>query len=220
MNEDNKIIDDQFKNLPPVLQRVINSIPWNSTVKEIASLNKLSNEQVPLIERETMFVLYGFVSHDDFTRNLIQEAGLDIILAEKIANEVNEKIFSEIAKKIEENQPEPKIETKEEALERLKATRMEKGGKLNPSFPKTNSSSNLPMIEEGEVVHAVPHIEEVKAESAAPVAPTIIPQPLKASEIPPMVPAPTLQPQASEVSQPTSKPHYELGKDPYREPLV
>ncbi|MEK7227525.1 MAG: hypothetical protein AAB641_01375 [Patescibacteria group bacterium] len=102
MNEEEKLIEEQLKKLPPSLQKAIEAVPWKSSIKEIALLNKLTLEQVPVVERETMFILYGFENPDDYIGNLMREAQISEDTAISIAEAVNERIIKAIALKVDE----------------------------------------------------------------------------------------------------------------------
>ncbi|OHA92310.1 MAG: hypothetical protein A3J09_02430 [Candidatus Zambryskibacteria bacterium RIFCSPLOWO2_02_FULL_51_21] len=177
MNEQDKLIQEQFQKLPLALQKALGEIPWKSLVNEIARLHNLKPEQVESIETETMFILYGFESPDDYVSNMVRETGIAEDLAYVIANEVNEKIFKPVSVKVEE------------------------AGKQQPtstSIPELKPE-NLPMVEKGEMVHEVPHVEAPNPKSQIPNN-IEIPK----EEKPPIQPA---------------KSAYVGSQDPYREPL-
>ena len=179
MNEADILIKAQFDRLPKELQGALNAVPWKSLVNEISGLKTLSLEQVETIERETMFILYGFENPNDYVANMMREAQIDEPTATAIAGQVDEKILKQIAARIEKPQQEPAEE--------------------KPSVPEI-IHSNLPMVEEGETVHDVPHVEQ---------PPTSSPPPTSASA--PVATKPGAQ------TPPTV--HYPSGQDPYREPL-
>ena len=187
MNETDKLIENQLKRLPENLQKAINAVPWKVSINGIALLNNLKVEQVEIIERETMFIIYGFENPEDYIVNMVREAQIDESIATKIAETANERIFKVISQKID-------------ALE-----------KQQPSVSVTSTPEihpeNLPMVEKGEVVHEVPHVEH----SAVP--PTTPP----VSTIPTTPPPPKAKP---EPQAPLPDYRYPGGKDPYREPLV
>ena len=169
--ETDKLITEQFDRLPKELQTALNTVPWKSSVKEIALLNKLSLEQVAIVERETMFILYGFENPEDYIGNMVREAQIDKATSTAIAEAVNEKIFKVIAEQINK-QPAEK-----------------------PSVPNV-IHNNLPMVEEGEKTHDVPHVEST----------------INNKE-------PTKEPEKPKLAIPTPDYRYPGGKDPYREPL-
>jgi transcription elongation factor len=125
MNEEDKLIQEQFQKLPPELQQAINAVPWKAAVKEVASSNNLTQEKAEILERETMFILYGFENPDDYIKNMMREVQINEEIAAKIAGEVNEKVFKVIAEQMDKAQAPQAIH------------------------------NNLPMVEPGETVHDV-----------------------------------------------------------------
>lgn len=169
MTEEEKLIKEQWDKLAPELQRAIESVPWNGFIKEVGQANTLDTEQVAVLERETMFILYGFENPNDFIANITREVGISEEQALKIAEAVVEKIFEPISQKAGEG-----------------------GG------------GDLPMVEEGEKVHEVPHVE---------TAPQPQPQPSQ-----PTQPATQAGPEPK-VKTPLPDYRYPDGADPYREPI-
>lgn len=179
MTEEEKIIENQLKTLPAELQAAINAVPWKSSVKEIALLNKLSPEQTENLERETMFILYGFENPADYIKHLIQEVPTSEETATTIAEQVNKKILKAITDKVEKPEAEP-------------------------------THTNLPMIEEGEVAHDVPHVEEVTTNNQ---------QPTTNNNSPAEIQKPTVQDSKPKETPSTPNNRYPGGIDPYREPI-
>ncbi len=146
MNENDKLVQEQFLKLPPALQKALGEIPWKSSVNEIARLHNLKPEQAESIETETMFILYGFESPDDYVTNMVREVVIAEDLAYAIANEVNEKIFKPISVKVEEL-----------------------GKQQPPAAPIPEPKpENLPMVEKGETAHEVLHVEAPNPKSQTP----------------------------------------------------
>ncbi len=235
MNDDNqKLIDEQFERLPPFLKKAINFVPWKSKANEIAMLHNLSLEQTAVVERETMLILYGFDDPANFPDNLIREAHIGEDIALDIANEVNEKILNPISEKADELEkkggasnpviitPETKKAVIAELSQRVEAAR-EAGASIKPTAP------NLPMIEEGEVAHVVPHVETTMDHEQL----TIKPEPIKTEPTAEISETQTVEPlntgapfdkaQGEEKKRPEinfPKSGYDDGKDPYREPIA
>jgi hypothetical protein len=151
MNENDKLIEAQFNRLPPQLQAAIKAVQWKDLVKEIALANKLTPEQAESLERETMFIIYGFENPEDYPANLMREMqiGEEAIIA--IVEAVNEKILKVIAQKAEGEGVSKPVE----------------------------AHASLPMVEPGEVAHDVPHVEQPlnAPVSSAPAAPPLSPPP-------------------------------------------
>ena len=162
MNETDKLIEEQWKTLPPHLQGAIKAVPWKALVQEIGRANALDAEQIVSLEQETMFIIYGFENPNDYVSNVTGNVGISEEIAYTIAESVVDKIFDPILKKSEEEKTvtekseEPIVitkETKEEALEELSRRLMKKQNP--PALLPEIVPSNLPMIEGGEVAHTV-----------------------------------------------------------------
>ena len=241
-----KLIDDQFKSLPPNFQAAINSVPWKSLVVEIATENKVPQQKIEVIERETMLVIYGFEHIENYIDNLSKESGLTEEVVIATAEEVNKKIFSEISRKAEELEKKPETpiiitqETKKAVIEQL-SQRVEaarKGGaSVKPPMPKPAPEIH-PMIKKGEVAHEVPH-EEPTTDNPQPTTLNPI-EPSLSTPIPPpptpVISTPEIMSTPAEPALSTAEPnptastelkkpsapanlHYPGGLDPYREPL-
>jgi hypothetical protein len=144
MNETDKLVEAQFSRLPPQLQAAIKAVPWKDLIKEIASANKLTSEQSESLERETMFIIYGFENPEDYPANLIREMQIGEETTVAIAEAVNEKILKVIAQKAEGESASKPAEV----------------------------HASLPMVEPGETAHDVPHVEQKAPEPVpAPAAP-------------------------------------------------
>ena len=105
-NDTEKLIEEQLGKLPVSLRKAIEVVPWKSSIKEIAVSNKLTLEQTETLERETMFILYGFENPQDYIGNMVRELGIGEEIATTIAEAVNEKVFKVIALKVDElNKP-------------------------------------------------------------------------------------------------------------------
>ena len=101
MNEEDKLIEEQLKTLPPNLQQAINAVPWKAFVQEIGKTNVLDSEQIISLEQETMFVLYAFENPTDFVSNIIREVGVTNEVAETIAESIADKILDPILERSE-----------------------------------------------------------------------------------------------------------------------
>ncbi len=139
MNEEDKLIEEQFNKLPEELRLAINAVPWKSSVKEIALANNLESEQIDTLERETMLIIYGFDDPNNYIGNITQEVQIEEEVATAIAEAISEKILNAIAQKVEEIEKEKPVE-------------------IIAPVPEI-APNNLPMIEKEETVHDVPHVE-------------------------------------------------------------
>ena len=191
MNEEDKLIQEQLQKLPPELQKAIELVPWKSSVKEIAISNDLSFEQVEIVERETMFIIYGFENPADYVENIMREVGIDEETATRIAEAVDEKILKLINQKTEgvSETPQAAPTPTEVAPPNLPV--------LEPDFAQSNV-----VVKEGEKAHDVPAMKE---EEKAPEPTLLNPEPE--------------QPIKPRVSLSVPDYRYPSGKDPYREPI-
>ena len=189
MNEQDKLIEEQFNKLPKILRETISAIQWKSSVKEISSANKLNPEQASVLEREIMFIIYGLENPSDLISNVIREVDVSEDVAIDIAYEVFEKILQPISLKADELD---KGENKIQSVPSIHKIAPEIHPMVEPAFAQGSV-----MVKKGEVAHSVSHIEQ--------------PTPPK-----PPVPVPT-KTEPEKVSLPDYR--YPGGKDPYREPL-
>jgi len=155
MNETEKLIEEQFKTLPPNLQQAINTAPWKTLVQKIGKANNLNPEQIASFEQETMFIIYGFENHNDYISNIIKNVGIPEDVTYVIAESVADQIFDPILKKSEGS--EKPVGTKSESTTSASV----------PGIPP----DNLPVVEppfaqatvatqKGEVAHTVDSKQE------------------------------------------------------------
>jgi hypothetical protein len=183
MSDAIKTLELYFKELPDNFQKAITNSSWETSIKKIGNDNNLNPEKNEALEIETRLVLYGIEETEDYVSNIIQEMSLNEPMAIKIADAVSKNIFQPIMQKARDIENSTKIGTNESEKKAI--------------IPET-VSSGLPMIEEGEVAHDVPHVE--------PATDTIS---ISLQEIKPEKPEPA----------PAPKYNYPGGADPYREPL-
>lgn len=142
MNETDKLIEEQIKKLPETLRLAIDSVPWKTLVQEIGRANSLDTGQIVSLEQETMFILFGFENSNDYVSNVAGNVGISEDASYTIAESVVDKIFTPISEKSK--------------------------GHENPTtsaiVPEI-APNNLPMVEEGEVAHTVPHVEQPETKS-------------------------------------------------------
>lgn len=144
MNETDKLIEEQLKTLPLNLRQAINAVPWKALVQEIGKVNTLDVEQIVSLEQETMFIIYGFESPNDYVSNVAKNVGISEDVASNVMETVADKIFNPILQKSEE----------------LEKTVRNKSESTTPVSAIETPLSNLPMVEKGETVHDAPHVEQ------------------------------------------------------------
>jgi len=200
-----KIVEERLTTLPANIAYAIKSVPWVAKIEEIAKNNNFDADTLESFNIETTLVILGIEPLSNYPENLSRNVGLNDDLVIKVAKEVDEKIMTPITEKIEGKNI--SVETKKEPI-----------------------TTSLPMVELGEVVHNVPHVETptpVSPTPAPPPSPPPKPQPIPPPPTPPSPPQPAAQPATPPApttpkveSTPTPDYRYPSGQDPYREPLV
>lgn len=97
-----KIIDEQMNRIPNEVKEAILSVDYDKKLQEITKNQKLLIDQAAKLAIETSLVLIGLVPITDYVANLEKNLELSSEKAESIAAEVNEKIFKNIRKHLEE----------------------------------------------------------------------------------------------------------------------
>ncbi len=100
-NVKNKI-EERFSSLPKGLQDAITSSNLRPTLQEIVKEKKLHIDQGALLEDETLLVMLGLESPDNYARNLQDNLKINPIQANQITEEINLKIFVPIRQYLEE----------------------------------------------------------------------------------------------------------------------
>lgn len=90
-------IKDEILKLPKVKQDAINSIDWIKKVEEIGQKFGLIEEEVEKLQLETGLILSGMVNLNDLPYDIQNRVGLNESDAEKIIDELFQKIFDPIA---------------------------------------------------------------------------------------------------------------------------
>jgi hypothetical protein len=214
-NETETLINTQLEKLPEELRRAIKVVPWKSTIREIAVSNKVSLDKIPLVEEETMLIIYGFENPINYVSNLVSQAGLEESQSLAIATSANDEIFMKITEVVDQPKSalEPSQVNKKEIIENLAQRVMsarQEGSSVAPKMPEQLIEIH-PMVEAGEKVHDVPPLSVEEKAKIAPAPETIIEKPTQEAKSMSETPF---------KSAPVEKPvHYPGGKDPYREPL-
>ncbi|OGI76997.1 hypothetical protein A3D42_02610 [Candidatus Nomurabacteria bacterium RIFCSPHIGHO2_02_FULL_41_18] len=95
-----QIIKEGLAKLPKEAQDAINSLDWGSIAEEIGKKYLLTESEVNDLQVETFLVLAGIEDWDSYTRNVENQLGTSKNEAEKISEEINQKIFNPIAEKM------------------------------------------------------------------------------------------------------------------------
>lgn len=187
MNPESEInIKEITDKLPIEVVTAINSTSWVEKIRQIAKDNNLDKEKEGAFAIETTLLVFGTESPINYPDNLAENVGLDDDTVIKIAKEVDEKILTPITQALKE-----------------------KGIATETTPNKEAIPSNLPMVEEGEVAHSVPHVEPAKTTEVA-----------RPNDEIGQVQSGGEPPKPKEMKTPLPDYRYPDGADPYREPLV
>lgn len=98
-----QIIKEEVAKLPKELQDVISSFDWVSTTEEIGKKYLLTESEINDIQVETLLVLVGIENSDSYAFNIENNVETSKEEAEKITEEINQKIFIPINDILVEN---------------------------------------------------------------------------------------------------------------------
>jgi len=212
MNDNDKLIQNQFNSLPVDVKESISRIPWRERVRDIAKREGLDADKSLALETETMMILFGFQSADDYTKNILTQVEIDEETAERITKEVSDEILTDIEKQFEMIDAISHKNTIEVPKITQVPTNQQPPATVSPASTQNPSASssievapnNLPEIVPGQTAHNVPHVES-----------TITP-----AEPKPIVPsAPISRNENGRPNLEFPQSGYQKGKDPYREPI-
>jgi hypothetical protein len=98
-----QIYDREIQKLPKENQMALMNFDWVKISAEIGQKYFLNEEEVSDLQLETMLVLLGLEDPEFYVDNIENEVGTSKNVAEKVANEVLEKILTPINNVILEN---------------------------------------------------------------------------------------------------------------------
>lgn len=100
-DEIKNILTEQFKKLPSKLQEVILSSEFKDNIRNIGAKYQFNNEQINKLEDETVFILLGFKSINDYVQNIMKEVSITNSRAQSIYREINVIILNPIMRDLE-----------------------------------------------------------------------------------------------------------------------
>jgi hypothetical protein len=154
MDEAQDILKTQFQKLPKNLQDAITSVSLQEKLKKVVKKFMLHIDQAGALENETVLVMLGLESSDDYRENIRRALNIADGRAEMIANNINQEIFLQIRETLKEisqtseNTGENSLDNKKEQLEKEE----EKSEKTNHS-PITPP---VPQAQAGEASQGAP----------------------------------------------------------------
>lgn len=98
-----QIIKEEVMKLPKENQEAINAFDWAKVTEEIGQKYLLSENEINNLQIETLLILISLEDPDFYAKNIENEVGTSKNEAEKIADEVIQKIFTPISDILIEN---------------------------------------------------------------------------------------------------------------------
>ena len=98
-----KLIGEEMLSLPKEAQDAINDSDWEKISEEIGKKHLLNENEINAFQLETASFLLGLIDEDSYALNIENNVGTSAEEAEKINNEINQKIFTPISEKLIEN---------------------------------------------------------------------------------------------------------------------
>ncbi len=107
MEEALQEIKESLKTLPSHIREVVTQTNWEPKIEELALKYSLTNEQKCALFIEVLLVLVAINPEEEIVENIENELGVSTILAEQLAEEVGERVFSWIYKLYTEKAEQP-----------------------------------------------------------------------------------------------------------------
>ncbi|OGG47752.1 hypothetical protein A2761_02590 [Candidatus Kaiserbacteria bacterium RIFCSPHIGHO2_01_FULL_51_33] len=93
MDETQQLIKERLAQVPKEIKDAINAVDLRPRLQNIAKKYQLHVDQAGALENETLFVMLGLESPNDFTKTLTRELDIPPAQAQLITGSVNEEIF-------------------------------------------------------------------------------------------------------------------------------
>lgn len=184
MNEEEKILNEQFKKLPKDAQALLLSSSFQENIKLLRLRYDISIDKEVMLQNEITLLILGLVDPDEFIENLIESSGITREEALLLARDVNSLILSPVRPSLQAFYQSEQLKTEE----KRSPSEMSTTKKVEPP-------SNLPVIE--------PHLEPVVVEKEKqPFLPPLRKNPAQIPSTPfqkPAAPPPTYQTKKSEM---------------------
>lgn len=98
-----KTIEEKIILLPKEIQEAIASMDWAKIVEEIGTQYSFTENEINLLQTETVLVLLRLTNLYSFGQNIEENISTSKDAAIKLENEITQKVFKPIADKITEN---------------------------------------------------------------------------------------------------------------------
>jgi hypothetical protein len=123
MNETKNILKEQLQKMPSQLREAFLATDIRTPLEKIASRHNLMLDQTAALENETVYVMIGLASGEDFVDNIVKEVEIETPEALTIAKEVEEGVFEEmrnnLQKKLNHDSAEEETEDRDSILKEI-----------------------------------------------------------------------------------------------------
>lgn len=166
-NQTQNQAQEHMKKLPQAVQDFVYEGEWEVRTNEIAKKYSLSPTQTDTLSNVVVLVLIGLESPGTFLETLVTDLSVSRLLAEQIVTDLEKRVFEYAIKEIEGKQQKTISTTQTQVTPSQPKTENLSKTTFDVSFPKpVIKSTNLPMVEKGEVVHnnplPKPNVQEQK----------------------------------------------------------
>lgn len=96
MDESLEILKNQITNQSPQIRSFVADNFWTSKCKEIAVKYGFTESMTTSLINEVMFVILGFESAEDFSKNIIRNVGINTKIAAYVSDRIDTEIFSKV----------------------------------------------------------------------------------------------------------------------------
>ena len=96
MNPQEQEIKHALSTLPNNIQNAVNVFPWETKVPGITVKYNMQIDEASVFQQETMKVVVGLSSSQDYKKNLMKSLNINSNLAESLVFEANTHIFKEL----------------------------------------------------------------------------------------------------------------------------
>lgn len=221
LNKEIESIIEFTKNIPEEIRKIIISTEWLKRVKELRAKYSLTEEQTAALIIEILLIIAEITSPEDLAQNIENEADVSQILAEQLAEEVGERIFSWIHKLYTEKDPQhsPTLSLTQQPVNTLDIPPSNLPGEVIGDEESGSIPSPEPLFAKTQQRPLRDTVADFFAKPETTEAPLVEPTPAPKPEptTPPSFISKKLSQPSTAPTQPRTPQSYTV--DPYREPL-
>lgn len=102
MREGDKLLDEHIKNLPEAMKEALLETSISPHLEKIRSKHSLMIDQVGELEKQTILALLGIKTAGEITKNIEDDLGVSEEEAREIVSELNDSVFEEFRRLLED----------------------------------------------------------------------------------------------------------------------